>query len=347
MRSDVAELLDALRRSRRPRLLRLIQEAGLEDGPPAPEPGVVEPYRWFLARLGAGVQLTGAGHLPPALVAETMRSLGWDADWPGRHTREHLTIPVAALRETARRLGLVRVSRGQLLPTPVGRRLVDDPVGLWRHLAARLPLARDEADRVAGVLWLLAVAAGRRRPEDVVAEGLTALGWVTGSGRPLDRSTAFLAVRDTTWAVFDRLGVLGARRDRDEAPTLSAVALARAALLHEEPPAPARRVPAVELTVTLRDVAPSVWRRIVVPGRTTLADLHGLLQAAMGWDDTHLWLFGLDGRRSLPRAARCGQVADLWIHGRPGLRCRYHSYARPSEGSVHERAAVGSGRPGR
>jgi hypothetical protein len=297
VRSDLAELLGGLRRTGRPRLLRLIKDAGLDVDPPAPEPDVVEPYRWFLARLGDGVQLTGAGHLPPALVAETMRSLGWDADRPGTATREHFTIPVAELRDTARRLGLVRVHRGRLLPTTVGRRLVDDPVGLWRHLAARLPLARDEADRVAGLLWLLAVAAGRRHPEDAVAEGLTALGWGTGSGRPLDRTTAFLAVRDTAWAVFDRLGVLGTWRDRDEPPTPSAVALARAALLLEEPPAPLRRVPAAELIVTLRDVDPPVWRRIVVPERTTLADLHRLLQAAMGWEDAHLWLFEVEGVR--------------------------------------------------
>jgi hypothetical protein len=323
VRPDLAELLDALRRSRRPGLLGMIEDAGLDAEPPAPGPDVAEPYRWFLARIGDGVKLTGAGHLPPALVAEIMRSLGWDADWPGTATREHLTVPVAELRDTARRLGLVRVHRGQLLPTTVGRRLVDDPVGLWLHLTTRLPLARDEADRVAGLLWLLAVAAGRRRPEDVVAEGLTALGWVAGSGRPIDRTTAFLAVRDTTWVVFERLGVLGTRRDRDDAPTPSAVALARAALLHEEPPAPARRVPAVELTVTLRDVDPRVWRRVVVPERTTLAELHRFLQAAMGWQDAHLWLFDVDG-------VRYGDIEDLDDLGDP----RTVSVGAMSDGAV-------------
>lgn len=153
-----------------------------------------------------------------------------------------------------------------------------------------------------------------------MADGLTALGWVAGSGRPLDRTTAFFAVRDTTWVVFARLGVLGTRRDRDAPPTPSAVALARAALLHEEPPAPVKSLPAVELTVRLRDVEPPVWRRIVAPERTTLADLHGILQAAMGWQDAHLWLFELDGVRygeienmddfGDPRAVSVGSIAD-------------------------------------
>ena len=319
MRPDVIELLDALRGSRRPGLVRVVESAGLDAVAPAPEPDVVEPYRWFLARLGDGVKLTGAGYLPPALVAETMRALGWDADWFGVGNREDTTRPVAQLRDTARRLGLVRVQRNELRSTATGRRLADDPVGLWHHIAARLPLGRGEADRVAGLLWLLGVAAGRPHPEDVVAEGMNALGWVSGeTGEPLDRLTAFLAVRDTTWPVLDCLGVLDRRHD--PAPAPSAVALARAALLHEEPPAPAKPVSAVELTVTLREVDPPVWRRLLVPQRTTLRDLHGLLQAAMGWQDTHLSMFELGGRSygdvedmedlGDPRAVTVGSIPD-------------------------------------
>lgn len=313
MRPDVLELLDALRGSRRAELLRTVTAARLDGEPPAPEPDVVEPYRWFLSRIGDGVTLTGAGYLPPALVGETMRVLGWDADWIGTATREDTTRPVAELRDTARRLGLVRVYRNELRPTPAGRRLAGDPVGLWWHLAARLPLGRGEPNRVAGLLWLLAVAAGRPHPEVAVAQGMDALGWVAGAtGQPLDSSAAFLAVRDTMWTVFDRLGVLGTwrDRDRDRPPSPSAVALARAALLHEEPPAPVKAVPAVELTVTLRDVEPPVWRRIVVPARTTLRGLDGLLQAAMGWQGTHLSLFELDGRPY-------GEVEDMDELGDP------------------------------
>jgi hypothetical protein len=38
-----------------------------------------------------------------------------------------------------------------------------------------------------------------------------------------------------------------------------------------------------ELRITLRDVAPPIWRRVLVPGTTDLAALHALIQAAMGW----------------------------------------------------------------
>jgi hypothetical protein len=293
VRPELVDLLEI----RGPALRRIVEAAGLDGEPPRPEPDVVEPYRWFVARLGDGVKLTGAGYLPPALVSETMQTLGWAADWPGSARREDLTAPVADLRDTARRLGLVRVHRGRLVSTTVGRRLAEDPVGLWEHIAAALPLAREHTDRVAGFLWLLAVAAGRRKPEAVVAEGLDVLGWVNGrTGRPLRPDEALAVVRNSTWVVFRRLGVLGSRRLLDDAPTPSAVALARAALLHEAPPTPAKAVPAVELTVTLRDVDPPVWRRFVVPQRATLADLEGLLVAVMGWHGTHLSMFELDGR---------------------------------------------------
>jgi hypothetical protein len=50
-----------------------------------------------------------------------------------------------------------------------------------------------------------------------------------------------------------------------------------------------------ELVVTLEDVQPPVWRRVRVPGQITLADLHRVLQIAMGWRDTHLHQFEIAG----------------------------------------------------
>jgi len=36
---------------------------------------------------------------------------------------------------------------------------------------------------------------------------------------------------------------------------------------------------------------PAIWRRLLVPASITLADLHEVLQAAMGWTDSHLHEF--------------------------------------------------------
>lgn len=52
-------------------------------------------------------------------------------------------------------------------------------------------------------------------------------------------------------------------------------------------PPPARS----QLLVTLADSAPLVWRRLSVPNTITLAKLHRVLQAAIGWADSHLHRF--------------------------------------------------------
>ena len=52
---------------------------------------------------------------------------------------------------------------------------------------------------------------------------------------------------------------------------------------------------AVQIHIALDDIEPLVWRRLVVPLRTTLAELHHILQAAMGWTDSHLHDFGVGG----------------------------------------------------
>lgn len=109
------------------------------------------PYAWLLDRVGDdGITLTSAGHLPPAVVAETMAALDWAEDWPGKHNREYHTIPVLTLRESAQRYGLLRKNRGRLLRTAAGRQLAGDPTRLWWHLASRLPEGREDHARDAG-----------------------------------------------------------------------------------------------------------------------------------------------------------------------------------------------------
>jgi Plasmid pRiA4b ORF-3-like protein len=49
--------------------------------------------------------------------------------------------------------------------------------------------------------------------------------------------------------------------------------------------------------VTLDDIEPPIWRRLVVPLTTTHSELHHILQAAMGWTDSHLHQFEIGGLR--------------------------------------------------
>jgi hypothetical protein len=74
----------------------------------------------------------------------------------------------------------------------------------------------------------------------------------------------------------------------------------------------ARRVTAnttiFEIKIVLRDVRPPVSRRVQVPGESTLAELHEVVQVAMGWTDSHLHEFEVNG-------ARYGQPDPDWDIG--------------------------------
>jgi hypothetical protein len=51
------------------------------------------------------------------------------------------------------------------------------------------------------------------------------------------------------------------------------------------------------LYVFLLDIAPPIWRRVELSSETSLAQLHKVLQSAMGWQDYHLHEFGIGGQR--------------------------------------------------
>lgn len=57
-----------------------------------------------------------------------------------------------------------------------------------------------------------------------------------------------------------------------------------------------------QLRISLDEAEPSVWRRLWVPDTLTLAKLDRVLQAAMGWTNSHLHDFAIEGRSyGMPR----------------------------------------------
>lgn len=50
-----------------------------------------------------------------------------------------------------------------------------------------------------------------------------------------------------------------------------------------------------QLTLELEDSNPKIWRRISVPGNMTLAGLDMIIQAVMGWTNSHLHEFRIQG----------------------------------------------------
>jgi len=51
-----------------------------------------------------------------------------------------------------------------------------------------------------------------------------------------------------------------------------------------------------QLRAVLRGVSPLIWRRLLVRGDSTVAELHEALQVAFGWEDMHLNRFDIRGR---------------------------------------------------
>ena len=53
----------------------------------------------------------------------------------------------------------------------------------------------------------------------------------------------------------------------------------------------------LQLKLTVMDIKPPIWRRILVADTTTLRRLHRIIQAVAEWDDYHLHEFEIDGTR--------------------------------------------------
>jgi len=99
---------------------------------------------------------------------------------------------------------------------------------------------------------------------------------------------------------------------------------------HTSPPPTEDGVAIYYLRAWLCGISPMIWRRLLLRGDHTLADLHYVLQIAFGWSDEHLHRFALHGREyGIPRLggpwhtgdARDVRLVDLGL--RPGDRFLY------------------------
>jgi hypothetical protein len=69
---------------------------------------------------------------------------------------------------------------------------------------------------------------------------------------------------------------------------------------------------AYQMMVILEGSEPKIWRQISVPGNITLADLDRIIQAVMGWTNSHLHQFTIEGQVY-------GVLDDEWIDEMPSL----------------------------
>jgi hypothetical protein len=68
------------------------------------------------------------------------------------------------------------------------------------------------------------------------------------------------------------------------------------------------------IKIALRGISPMIWRRLRVQSNTSLADLHHIIQIAMGWDDYYLHYFHIFGE-------------DYGVH-RHGATCFRHNVSQ-------------------
>jgi hypothetical protein len=50
-----------------------------------------------------------------------------------------------------------------------------------------------------------------------------------------------------------------------------------------------------QVTITIADIKPAIWRRLLLPEDLNFAQLHEVIQAAFGWTDSHLHHFIVGG----------------------------------------------------
>lgn len=70
-----------------------------------------------------------------------------------------------------------------------------------------------------------------------------------------------------------------------------------------------------QLRIALHGTQPPIWRRVVVPGDITLAELHEIVQIVMGWYDCHLHQFVVKCPERKPSSM---QLRELLLKGMVG-----------------------------
>ena len=281
--------------------------------------------RAFLAWVGPGRKLTATGRIGLADARHLVELLGTgdtiDPDIGGRVFKTRSSEDLAHLSRIvawAKAARLVRVTGTRLVPVKKNAALADRPLDLVLALLEAYPrlgqplfpqntwrqsLVGDEfTDIGQELLTVLLRSAGPCPLGELggiaydaiearyVLAGLTAL-----QHDSLRRTTA----TDITIAMAG-LHVLGVVVLDREASSARLTDLGRYAIRRVRGMAqPGDRV--FQVRVTLADVDdPPVWRRALIPACYSLDRVHAIIQAAMGWEESHLHMFRIAGREYGP-----------------------------------------------
>lgn len=274
---------------------------------------VMELTRW----VGAGRKLTQTGRLTMndarALVellqtADEIDPRIGDRVFRTRSSEDLHQLALIVL--WAREVGLLRVVHGRLVPVKKNAALLVRPLELWTAMFDSFGKL-GEAARPSG--WARSIFG------DGFSEGVLILltGLADGGGALDVEAANELIWNHLVWRYRTEdltedqlrtwrratdgdvrltgalLGQLGAITNVDG--TMRFTALAERALRRGFDPLPG--VPVLQLHIELAETTPQIWRRVQVPASVTLRQLHAVVQAAMGWTNSHLHMFTRGGTR--------------------------------------------------
>jgi hypothetical protein len=92
----------------------------------------------------------------------------------------------------------------------------------------------------------------------------------------------------------------------------------------------------IQLKITLKGTKPPIWRRVLVDKATTFFELHNIIQIAMGWTNSHLHEFEINGFRIAEQNEEFDDdVPQSWHVGHELAQC-----ARLYKGNADKLAAA-------
>src|SRR5713226_3408653 len=281
--------------------------------------------RSLLAWVGPGRKLTQTGRIGLADARHLVELLGTgdtiDPEIGGRVFKTRSSEDLAHLNrivEWAKAARLVRVSGTKLMAVKKNAALAERPLDLVLALLEAYPrlgkvlfprnswrqsLVGDEFTDISRELTTRLLRNAGPCPldelSDIAYHAIEARYMLTGVTALQHDSLRRMIAVDVTiaMAALHVLGVVVLDREADSAGLTD---LGRYAI---------RRVrgmaqpgdPVLQVRVTLADGhAPPVWRRVLIPARYTLDRVHAIIQAARGWEESHLHMFRIAGREYGP-----------------------------------------------
>ena len=152
--------LTAVRRQPTP-LAQMVLDARLEDTEAFTPEDCAEltgGLRRYLEHVGDGLSLTASGYLRPADALALAAALGLDDDYLGRLRREADTRALLVICHALTRMRILRRTKERLTVTEAARTALSDPQALLDLVVSRLPVERQDMDRLIALTTVLDLA---------------------------------------------------------------------------------------------------------------------------------------------------------------------------------------------